>query len=91
MSLRPAMNRCYSEIRDQWLSLLVFVNYWKRSNDLAPDEWHWADRELMERGRQWMPCYWSASRFSGLLSNARGMARIVYLRVLIRLIRCGLL
>ena len=83
--------RCYLEVRDQWLSILVMVNYWKRSHGYAPDEWYWADLELMGRGRHWMPCYWSAFRFAGLLSGARIKVRIVYLRVRIRLYKWGLL
>ena len=78
-------------IRDQWLSILVMVNYWKRRHHLSPDEWYWADLELMNRGRYWMPCYWSVFRFHGLLSTINSHLRIAYLRVKIRLMRWDIL
>lgn len=70
---------CY--VRDQWLSILVMVNYWRRRHGFAPDEWYWADRELMERGKHWMPCYWSWYRWHGLFLRQRTFLRIAYLRV----------
>lgn len=80
----------FSELRDQWLSILVIVNYWKRANGLLPDEWYWADRELMERGRTWMPCYWSWWRIGWLFRNRVGVPlRILWLRVRIKMMRLG--
>ena len=36
--------------RAHGLSCLVLVNYWKRRQGLAPDEWYWADWELITNG-----------------------------------------
>lgn len=74
-------------LRDQWLSVLVMMNYWKRKRGLAPDEWYWADLELISAGRHWMPCYWSWHR----VSRVGTPLRIVYLRVRIFLLKAGLL
>lgn len=81
-----------SQLRDQWLSVLVIVNYWKRKHGLAPDEWYWADLELISCGRSWMPCYWSWWRIRWALSSRVGVPlRILYLRIRIRLMRWGIL
>lgn len=66
--------------RAHWLSCLVLVNHWKRMRGLAPDEWYWADLELISLGHSWMPCYWGAYRFHGLLRDLRIDLRIAYLR-----------
>ena len=73
------------QLRDQWLSLLVMRNYWLRSLGLLPDEWYWADRDLMDRGRHWMPCYWTMCRFRGLISQFRFWFRMCFFRVKLKL------
>ena len=83
--------RLAQELRDWWLCALVMRNYWQRRHGLAPNEWYWADLELMERGRHRLPCYWSALMFSNMGHRAYSEFRIVYLRVRIKLIRWGIL
>lgn len=56
-------------LRNQWLSMLVMINYWRRKRGLAPDKWYWADEELVRNGHYWMPCYWSWLRFMWLLTK----------------------
>ncbi len=31
------------------LVLLIAINYWKRRAGQGPDEWYWADEELLRR------------------------------------------
>lgn len=83
--------RIVSELRDQWLSVLVMFNYWQRRHGYAPDEWYWADEELMLAGRHRLPCYWSRLMFANLGCRIYSEWRIVYFRVKIKLIRWGLL
>ena len=70
-----------SQFRDQWLSFLVFWNYSFRKCGWLPDRWYWADKELIERGRTWMPCYWSVFRFRGLSFDFRCHLRIIRLKI----------
>ena len=46
-----------SLMRDHYLAILVSINYWKRKQGLAPDEWYWADLELIKRRPRGMWCY----------------------------------
>jgi len=48
---------------DQYLCVLVAYNYWERKHGAKPDEWYWADVELMKRHPKggmwcWKPKWW---------------------------------